>query len=742
MNARSCLIRPAMLVSAIAWASVGSAWAQATVDSGSATQSATSNELSEIVVTAEKREERLLDVPIPLTAVNAEALTELNETKFSDFYASIPNLSFAPQGASQQLLAIRGITTGGGQATVGIMIDDAPFTSPTGEYVPDLDPGDLERIEVLRGPQGTLYGAATLGGLIKFVTKQPTMDEFSGRVEVGSDVAYNGPNAGYTVRGSVNVPVSDTFAVRASAFARQDPGYIDDIYLHLRGTNMDRAEGGHLAALWTPTDSLTVKLSALAQAIHTFGAAEEGSEFGNPVGDLQNDFYRDPNGRDALGGGNRRAEAYSATITDKIGKATITSVSSYNLYKTYDDADESYYYGGAAQPFGVTGGPLINYQNTSKLSEELRLTAPLGPRIDLLAGLFYTHENDSLAQTIAATNSYTGYIAGTIYTGDQPVLNTEFAGFTDLTFHFTDAFSTQVGARMSDIHQTQYTQIYTGEFFYPTYYQRDPPIYASNHPFTYLFSPQYKVSSNLMVYARLSSGYREGGGNSAVAPGSPVQFAPDKTYDYDLGIKGELWDGRFSYDAALYYIDWRNIQLILSVAGFAYNGNAGGAKSQGLEFNFDSHPFDRIRVAGWVVFSEAELTSYPQSADLGGAYAVPGTTLPLASRFSTNLTLDYELPVAEQLKGFAGLGGTYLGQRWGGFSDCANAACTIPLPREELPAYAKFDLHAGLTYGTWKTTAYATNVLDRRGQLLAELPPTVFSFIPPRVLGITVEKRF
>ena len=698
--------------------------------------------LGEIIVTAQKREERLQDVPIPVTAVNTANLTELNETKFSDFYASIPNLSYAPGPLSQQLLSIRGITTGAGQATVGIMIDDAPFTSATSEFVPDLDPADLERIEVLRGPQGTLYGAASLGGLIKFVTKDPNMEQFSGHVEVGSDIARNGPNAGYTVRGSVNVPVSDTFAIRASAFARQDPGYIDDIYLHLRGVNMDRTEGGHLSVLWTPTGSLTVKFSALAEATRNYANPYTGSEFGTPVGDLQESFDRDPDGRDPLGGSNRRVQAYSATITDKIGDATLTSVTSYNLYKFSDDADYTYYFGSLSSGFGVTGADLVDYQNTSKLNEEIRFTTSFGPRVDFLAGLFYTHENQSLAQAIDATNSLTGFIAGQIYTGDQPVLNTEAAAFADVTYHFTDAFSMQVGGRASDIHQTQYTEIYTGEFYAPSNYSTVPTIKATNRPITYLFSPQYKLSSDLMLYARLASGYRVGGGNSVIAADVPSQYGADKTYDYELGVKGDAWDGRFSYDASLYYIDWRNIQLVLALGGFEYTGNAGAAKSQGVEFNFESRPIDHLRLTSWVVFSEAEITGYPESALLAGAFAGPGTPLPYASRFSTNLTLDYESAIARELEGFAGVAGTYIGAREGEFAGCADLTCAVPLPRQALPAYAKVDVHAGLNYQTWKATVYATNLLDRRGLLTSVSPPTVFAEIPPRTIGISVSKTF
>jgi len=150
-----------------------------------------------------------------------------------DYFSSIPGLSLAPSILGGTNLAIRGITTSGfTNPTIGVLIDDAPFTAGTSNFnsgeVPDFDPGDLSRIEVLRGPQGTLYGANAMGGLIKYVTKAPSMETLSGRVEAGTTQVHNGAQPGFTIRGSINMPMGDTFAVRASAFRRQDPGYIDN----------------------------------------------------------------------------------------------------------------------------------------------------------------------------------------------------------------------------------------------------------------------------------------------------------------------------------------------------------------------------------------------------------------------------------------------------------------------------------------------------------------------------------
>jgi len=205
-----------------------------TVDSDSNKSSTPTTVLEEVIVTAQKRAERLQDVPIPISVANTEALTQSNQVLLQDYYSQLPGLNLTVGGLAQTaLVSIRGIQSStGGAPSVGIVIDDVPFGSATGlgsRGQPDIDPGDLARIEVLRGPQGTLYGAASMGGLVKFVTIDPSTEGVSGRVEGGATSLSNGMGPGYDFRGSVNIPVNTTAAFRASAFRQVDGGYIDNI---------------------------------------------------------------------------------------------------------------------------------------------------------------------------------------------------------------------------------------------------------------------------------------------------------------------------------------------------------------------------------------------------------------------------------------------------------------------------------------------------------------------------------
>lgn len=263
--------------------------------------------IEEVVVTAQKRLERLQDVPVPVSVVDAGALMESNQVRLQDYYTRLPGLSLTTDTYGQPSLAIRGLTTGTGNPTVGITVDDLPYGSITGlgRVAPDLDPSDLAQVEVLRGPQGTLYGASSIGGLLKFVTADPTTDAVSGRVQAGVSTVHEG-DTGYNFRGSINLPLGETWALRASAFTRRDPGYIDDPTYDERDVNEVDVAGGRVVALWQPSESVSVKLGAYLQSIDAQGSASAHDLPG--LGDLEQSMLID------TGGYERKMQIYSANV--------------------------------------------------------------------------------------------------------------------------------------------------------------------------------------------------------------------------------------------------------------------------------------------------------------------------------------------------------------------------------------------------------------------------------------------
>jgi iron complex outermembrane receptor protein len=699
--------------------------------------------LKEIIVSAQKRNERLQDVPVPVTSISGEVLVENNLLQLQDYYSRVPGLNVSPSSSTgnQMAIAIRGITTGiATNPTVGVLVDDVPIGSSIqqggGDTIPDLDPGDLARVEVLRGPQGTLYGANSMGGLIKFVTADPSTDAVTARIQAGTDGIHNGSGPGYNFRGSVNVPVSDTVAVRASAFTREDPGYIDNPTLGINGINEQRVSGGHLAALWRPSDVFSVKLSALYQYSEADGANNEVILPG--VGDLEQNYAR------GVGGYYRRLEDYSATIVGKVGGIDIISTSGYVDNKFADSLDYSYALAPLAQQlFGVGG--VLDYGSThdGKFSQEIRLSSSIGTQFDWLLGGFYNREVIQYVQNLYAIHPASGATAGLIVASNNyGGAYEEYAGFTDLTYHFTDRFDVQVGGRQSYINYPSGPSVTTGPFVGGATLVAPSSTYKAD-AFTYLVTPRFRFSPDFMVYARAASGYRPGSGvfnppatATCVIFKLPCELAPDKTKNYELGAKADVLDHKLSLDASVYYIDWTGIQLNLaSPSGIDYSTNGGKAKSQGLELAANARPTEDLTVSAWVVFSDAVLTQ-----NLGAnstAAGNDGDRLPNSSRFSSNLSLKQNFPLIDNWIGFAGGTLAYIGNSEGPFQRT--------FTRQYFPAYAKTDLVAGARRDSWTVNIFANNVADKRaiiGGGLGTYPPDAFTVIQPRTVGINVVKTF
>lgn len=706
--------------------------------------------LEEVIVTAQKREERLQDVPVPVTVVKADSLVDTNQLRIQDFYTTVPGLNVMPStagsGGSFQSVAIRGITTGVyTNPTVGIAVDDMPYGSSTaigaggGMVVADIDPADLARIEVLRGPQGTLYGASSMGGLIKYVTVDPSTDAATGRVEANMNGVVHGAELGYGARGSVNLPLSQDIAIRASGFTRQDPGYVDNAQTGQTGINESHVSGGRLAALWRPLPTLSLKLSALYQKARSDGFSDIDLPIngytGPPLGTLTQSSLR------GTGQADRTVQAYSVTLNARVGGVELTSVSGYNINQYSDTYDLTFYFGQLTQgQFGVTGTPSPEKNKTEKFTQEVRLATPIGEHVDWLLGGFFTHENSRYAQGILAENASTGSVVGDFYNVAFVPGYTEYAGFTNVTVNFTQKFDVQLGARESRIRQS-YSELDTGPFLTAVLNEPSPHVVPQEHTgadaFTYLVTPRFKVSSDLMLYARIASGYRAGGPNLTLSPGTPTAYSPDKTRNYEIGAKADLLDGTLSIDGSLYYINWKDIQLSLVNAqtGLGYTGNGSEAKSQGFELSVESRPVNGLTVSGWVTFSDAELRkSFPTTSS---AYGVSGDSLPYSSRFSGSLSLRQEFPVTDLLKGFFGGSVSYAGNRVGEFTSSAG--------RQNLPAFARTDIQAGAKYAAWTCNFFVNNLADKRGVLtggLGSYPPFAFSYIQPRTAGFSVVRTF
>ncbi len=703
-----------------------------------AQQAPGSDSLSEVIVTAQKREERLKDVPIPISVVDGSALAGNSRNLIREYYTTVPGLNVAPNYLARQQLSIRGIMTGGGSdPTTAITIDDVPNGSSKdaagGSYIPDIDPGDLARIEVLRGPQGTLYGANSLGGLIRYVTVDPSFDRASGRVEAGTNVIHNGDDPGYALRASGNMPVNDSLAVRGSAFTRLDPGYIDNPIANRKGVNEGRAIGGRLAGLWRISDSASLKLSGMYQRVKTDGAPEVQVLPG--LGDLQQGFLPDTRGY------YRAVQTYNALLNARFGSTELTSLSGYNVNDQVVSDDRSSSFGAPVQKiYGVNGVYYQLHTRTNKFTQELRLAGPLAQSFEWMVGGFYTHEKSPTHTTMTAENTTTFQFVGPFYDYVAPRTFVEYAGFANLTYHVTDRFNIQFGGRESH-QELDNMEVTTGLFTQAVLNTPGPVItphtFTKTNAFTYLVTPQFKVSESFMVYARVASGYRAGNPNSAltVAGGAPATSAPDKTRNYEVGLKADFLDGTLSVDTSLYNIDWDDIQIGLRIPNGVYIANGGTARSRGAEFSITSVPMHGLTIKAWATYTDAELTkAFPATST---AFGASGDRLPFSTRFSGYLSLDSEFPLWGSTLGVVGGSLSYVGDRVGVFQTTA--------VRQDLPAYTKTDIYGGLRYDSWSANLYVNNLTDKRGLInggLGYVPTNTFAYIQPRTVGMYVIKTF
>jgi len=719
------------------------ALAQEVADNGAST-------LTEVVVTAQKRSERLQDVPVSVTAVSSEVLAQQNLVQLRDFYNRVPGVAISGGGTEQRAngVSIRGVTTGGGTApTVAFTLDDVPLTSGAASAqspLIDVDPSDLKRVEILRGPQGTLYGASGLGGLIKYVTVSPDTQQFSGRIEAGGNTISKG-DQGWSLRGAVNVPiVQDKLAVRVSAFTRHDPAYLDNINPRAAGgdINKNRVEGGRAALLFKPTDNLTVDLSALRQKSRFIGSPQirvnSATDFTPVYGEFTLNLA--PTRRDV------DFTLYQGRVNYDLGFANLTAISAWNDIKSASDLDQTNTFGFLLPAFSAPTGSaatLINADRTQKFSQEVRLASQDGGAFEWLVGGFYTHEKISVDQTILIVPPSGG--GTTAYASVGPAKLEEKAVFADATYHFTDKFDVQAGVRYSSNDQSSASTTTIAapatRFFGPS--SSIATTSSSDDAVTWLFTPRYKVSSDLMAYLRIATGYRPGGPNSTGVTGIPLSFKSDSVVSYELGLKGALPQINATFDASLFQIDWDDIQLLTTddVSQFTYYTNGSTARSRGVELSGRWAPARGLSIEGNVTYLQAELTDdLRPPAGASPIYGSDGDRLPGSARFSGSLSAQYDWDVGRDISAFVGASLAYVGDRYAEFDNVQ------PTTRVKLPSYTTVDLRGGLYDDDWKLNLYVKNIGDTRGVVEATTRGGTSAaqaiFLQPRTVGLTIARSF
>ena len=690
--------------------------------------------IEEIIVTAQKREERLIDVPQSVTVLSAEGLAKLGATQFRDFANTIPGLSFTTAGAGNTQISLRGVTAGFDFAsTVGIYIDEVPYASSNGfaggsQLALDVGLFDLHRIEILRGPQGTLYGASAMGGLIKYVTKRPDATSFGVNAQTGISSTREG-GISYHGAATVNAPIiTDKAAVRATAFYSHDGGYIDNLALGREDVNRSNIHGGRADVLLTPTDALSIRITGFAQDISRDGEGRPDYSSAGLLldGDLdQRRPYAEPF--------DQRFRLVSGTVTYDLESATLTSISSYQTVRSEFNNDLSAAYVPLLTTIGQPTYGSVGVRNplgTDKFVQEVRLASEEVKRLDWLLGAFYTYEDSENQQEFVLRTPAGQPAPNNLLTVSIPSRFEEYAAFGDVTWRLSDTFDVTGGVRYARNSQT-FEQIRSGILVGPS----TPERRSTGSVSTYLANARYHFSDHATGYLRYATGYRPGGPNYAARdattglPVGPESYESDELKSYELGFKAESSDRRFEIDFGIYYIDWSNIQVSISRGGFSGRTNAaGGASVRGAELTLTARPTSGFSVTGAFAYQDAQLSETDTDLRAG-----KGERLPNVPRFTAALNADYDLPLGN-LRPTVGATLRQVDERRTGFGATAY----------DLPDYTTVDLRTGLTLERFALQLYLRNIFDERGQLSAALLPGIVrpAILQPRTIGISVTTSF
>lgn len=779
---KSILFAHTAMALMLAFASSG-AYAQSAGSSGSSENPQTDADPQEIVVTAQRREQALIKVPQSISVIGGETLERQQARSFLDYAQLVPGFTLTQDNPGETRLILRGINTGGVGSTVSTYVDDTPFgasgsLSNGAILAGDFDTFDVARVEVLRGPQGTLYGSNSLGGVLKFITAEPNTKRLEVRGQAGIEATRYG-ELGYLGNAVVNIPLADTLAVRASGFYRKTGGYLDSPSRGDRNVNGSGSYGGRASLLFKPSDRFSVRLFGLLQKIET---------------DSPSTFQADPislkpvdpiTGARVAKSDRRRFERiaefnkldyrlYAGTIDYDFGFAALTSVTSYSEQKRDELGDISTNAArGLANAIYAPTAPNsvgLSFENdveVEKFTQEVRLQSADSDRFEWLIGGYYTNEKTALIQeffpfTLASQDFLP--TAGTFgpFTFTRLVFANidadykEVAGFASATYKFSDRFDITAGGRYSRNKQKSIQQVIQLGNGSPQSGK------SSEGVFTYSVSPRFEFSDRVSVYARVAKGYRPGGPNF-VPPGAaanfPTEFNSDTLVSYEIGFRGQTADRKFAIDASVYYIDWDDI-LILSTANSAagpvgVNANGRRARSKGAELTATFRPARGLSLIASGAYNDAELRddTIPTGGGINLTGGLAGDELPYSPRLTGNLSADYEWTLSNGIEAFVGGNLRAVSEQTAGFSAAYRAAYGR---RIKIDGYETVDLRAGVNIGGYTVQAFARNVFNAAGVVSAggfpfAVPAALggtairlinVSTIRPRTLGLIVGAKF
>jgi iron complex outermembrane recepter protein len=764
-----------------------------------------SDQIAEVVITSQKRASTVQDTPISISAVSGDELLARGVSSLATLAQGTPGVSLKSEGPSQTEIEMRGMTSSGGNsATVGFYLDDIPLSGPAsaqnGHVVIDPDLYDLNRIEILRGPQGTLFGSGSMGGTVRLITNQPNLSQFQSTAQ---SVLSGTDGGGFNHKDSlmINLPLVDnTLALRVVGTEDHTSGWIDRIVADpfpLVGGNPDGTVRGNVqnapvekqypgsnayqiyaaraTLLWKPMDNLSVTPSFFHETSTQNGISAYDSVPGTEVHYQPFDIAEPLTDSLTAFGLNVNYSFPTFDVTSSTARWTRNSTQVEEASEAFNNPLEALTYNanyGLPNPgyYGPTGsGPEhgIEVDPSHQLSEELRLASTGAGKASWVAGLYYS-DFYSLWTFNGTTPNFSSYMdLGTLapattpnwFDAYSPTTLKQYAGFGDATYALTDALKVDVGGRVNH-YDYRFSSCLSG---WGSANGAAAPscsglITLSSTSFTPKFNLAYTFSPDLMAYATVSSGFRPGGGNAAypttgTAWGGafqqqgytsgkwPSTYEPDRVVSYELGEKSRMLDRRLTVNASIYYEDWRHIQLEAYPNDWALNINGNYAHIYGADIDAlaDLGAGFQLEVGAGYLYEYLN----------GGPHWViaPIHKLPDVAPVNGTAALSYSKPLSNSYTFTARLETTYTGPRY---------SISFPNPYEftgtyiQLPSYTLTNIRAGVKFrDTWSATLFVNNVTNKHAQLESMFtenePQPSFTRIEtnqPLTAGVDLSYRF
>lgn len=754
-------------------------------------------DVEELVVTARKRDEALIDVPFSVNAVSETKMRERGVANVEDLSRNIAGFTVQNLGPGQSQVAIRGISAGqivrdqpGVKEQVGVYLDESVVSLSL--FTPDLDLFDLNRVEVLRGPQGTLFGSGSLSGTVRYITNQPKIGEFEAAVEGTLSSVRHGEMGG-DLKMMINAPLGDTAALRLVGFASEFPGFIDAVQPGGKvneDVNGGRRRGIRAALTFQPNENLTITPRVLYQTIDVngFNRVDVFNILANPftttrpavrLGDLQQFTQIKEKFEDDL-------LLADLNATWRFGDVALTSVS------TYTDRDVLVLRDSTALTGSITGGsiglpasvytisaPLSDTTNVKSFTQELRLASTGEGPFDWVIGGFYSDIKRDYAQvldvrgfTLASGIPTQGVVAPTdaLYYSVVPYDQNQWAVFAEGTFKIGDRLDVTGGVRWSKYEESRLLT------FDGIFAERTIAVPGSTDADD--FAPRvivaYKATDAVTVNAQVSKGFRLGGINDPLNRPlcTPADFATfnalstpsfdnETVWNYEAGMKARL-GGRGSLTFAAFYADIENLQATIDAGSCSSRVivNVPKAKSAGMEAELTYQVADGFELSASASYNDAKLKSSVNDSTGQPIQGLrDGNRLPTVPKFQSAISLDYRRPLESGFTAFGNATWQYVGERFTQISDQESNPRTVPLfgigaPTVaslifplELPDYQIVNLRVGVRNADWEGAVWVNNVTDERAYLSIDRERGLrarygYQTNPPRTVGVTVRRSF